>query len=123
MGLARQPPRGSRAPRCQPAVRPPRPMLCPVGPSHAASYAPATTPQPRYPIVYEYACPYLHSPATASAERPQLNGAASLRLLMLLRLSGWVIVGVVPDEKRCLAVACRIMDVIVYNAVHGEATP
>jgi hypothetical protein len=41
----------------------------------------------------------------------------------MLQASGWVVVGVMPDEKGSLAVACRVVHVVVYNAVHGEATP
>ncbi len=41
----------------------------------------------------------------------------------MLQAPGWVIVGVMPDEKRGLAVACRVMYVVVHNAVHREATP
>ena len=28
-----------------------------------------------------------------------------------------------PDEKRSLAIACRVVHIVVNNPVHGEATP
>src|SRR5262249_45773668 len=138
MALFRQPLHGERGRRCQPTAMSPHPVRHRAGADDAALCALATAPQPSCPMMYEYACSSLSSPATASPDRPQLNGAEfpacataegrqfngalSLRILALLRLPGGIIVGVMPDEKRCLAVACRVMHVVVNNAVHREAT-
>jgi hypothetical protein len=40
----------------------------------------------------------------------------------MLQASGGIIVRVMPDEKHGLAVACRVVYIVMENAVHGEAT-
>jgi hypothetical protein len=41
----------------------------------------------------------------------------------VLQAPDGIIVRVMPDEKHGLAVACRVVHVVVDNTVHGEATP
>src|SRR2546427_4490619 len=52
-----------------------------------------------------------------------LHTPCSLVLIFVLQASSEIIIGVMPDEKYGLAVACRVVHIVVYNAMHGEATP
>ena len=52
-----------------------------------------------------------------------VHTSCSLVVIAVLQASGGIIVGVMPDEKHGLAVACRVMHIVVDNAVHGEAAP
>src|SRR5262245_57220231 len=52
-----------------------------------------------------------------------LHTPCSLAVIAVLQVSGGLIVGIMPDEKHGLAVACRVMHVIVDNAMHGKAAP
>src|SRR2546427_6573969 len=52
-----------------------------------------------------------------------LHTPCSLVLIVVLQASSGIVVRVMPDEKYGLAIACRVVHVVVHNAVHGEATP
>jgi hypothetical protein len=51
-----------------------------------------------------------------------IHTSCSLAVIAVLQASDGIIVGVMPDEKCGLAIACRVVHIVVDNAVHGEAT-
>src|SRR5215831_8420905 len=55
--------------------------------------------------------------------RMPVHISCSLVVIAVLQASSRLIVGVMPDEKHGLAVACRVVYIVVDNTVHGEATP
>src|SRR5437588_11586942 len=52
-----------------------------------------------------------------------IHTPCSLAVIAVLQASGGIIVRVMPDEKHGLSVACRVVYIIVDNAMHGKATP
>src|SRR5262245_303981 len=52
-----------------------------------------------------------------------VHTSCSLAVIAVLQASGRLIVGVMPDEKHGLTVACRVVHIVVDNTVHGEAAP
>src|SRR6266446_8977094 len=65
---------------------------------------------------------HLHPRVQLCTSMP-IHTPCSLEVIALLQASSRFIVFIVPYEKYSLAVACRVMHIVMDNAVHGETTP
>src|SRR4030095_11029630 len=52
-----------------------------------------------------------------------VHTSCSLVVIPVLQASSGIIVGIIPDEKHGLAVACRVVHIVVNNAMHAETAP
>src|SRR4030095_4645629 len=52
-----------------------------------------------------------------------VHTSCSLVVIPVLQASSGIIVGIIPDEKHGLAVACRVVHIVVHNAVHADTAP